>query len=65
MNKDELQRKRDAVRIYVEPDAKTGIYWSSHLPSLFVTIHRWNREIYYKHRPVQQIRRDKDKEDIV
>lgn len=48
MNDDELRRKKEAINIYVEPDSKTGIYWSSKLPPLFVAIHRWNRELYYK-----------------
>lgn len=48
MTKREHKAKLRAVDAYVLPDATTGQYWSGKLPSQFVAIHRWNRELYYK-----------------
>lgn len=48
LSKEEHETKLRAVNVYVLPEATTGQYWSGKLPSLFVAIHRWNRELYYK-----------------
>lgn len=44
----EHEAKDRALDIYVSPDPATGVYWSGHLPSPFVSAHRWGREIFYK-----------------